>query len=130
MGITLGSCSQTAGPSQEMEHLVMARTITSQELQELMDSREIQLVDVRTKEETKDGMIQDAILLDFTSPEFKANIEKLDKSKPVVFYCAVGFRSEKASSQVQKLGFTEIYDLQGGLTAWKSLGHSLVYPDK
>lgn len=130
LGITLLGCSQTEGTSQETDRPVVVRKITSQELTDLKASREIQLIDVRTTAEANAGMIQDAILIDINSTDFIENIGRLDKSKPVVFYCAAGLRSEKAATQLRDLGFTEIYDLRGGIGAWQSSGNEVVYPKK
>ena len=79
----------------------------------------VQLLDVRTLEEYEEGHIENATRIDFNSEDFKANVQKLDKSKPVYLYCRSGGRSAKASALMAELGFTEIYDLQGGFLAWE-----------
>jgi phage shock protein E len=43
---------------------------------------------------------------------------KYDKSKPVFLYCRSGNRTSSAAAKVAKLGFGEIYDLQGGIMSW------------
>lgn len=45
-------------------------------------------------------------------------MEKLDKEKPVYIYCRSGGRSGKAAKQLADEGFTEIYDLDGGILEW------------
>ena len=76
------------------------------------------LVDIRTPREWKSGMMKDALGVNFFD-HFKENIDKLDKTRPVFIYCATGHRSPFAMREMKKLGFTEIYNLKGGLRKWK-----------
>jgi len=85
----------------------------------------IQLVDVRTPEEFKSGHIAKAQNLNIQSADFVKKISQLDKNRPVLVYCAVGGRSANAASQFSALGFTKVYDLKGGITAWKSAGKAV-----
>ncbi|MBL7877593.1 MAG: rhodanese-like domain-containing protein [Cyclobacteriaceae bacterium] len=77
------------------------------------------LVDVRTSIEFNQGHLKNAVLIDFNSADFKSRLSKLDKTKPVFVYCAVGGRSNAAVSILSETGFKEIYDLQGGISAWQ-----------
>ena len=63
--------------------------------------------------------------IDFLSDSFEKNIEKLDKTKPVVVYCRSGGRSAKCSKQMLEAGFVKIYDLEGGITKWIYEGFEL-----
>lgn len=85
----------------------------------------VQLIDVRTPDEYKAGRIGEAKNINFYDPDFKVQMEKLDKNKPVAIYCGVGGRSGKASAILNQLGFKKIYDLKGGITAWKASGKKL-----
>lgn len=85
----------------------------------VIDSKaKAQLVDVRTAEEFAAGNIHSAVNIDFYQNDFKDKIGKLDKSNPVFVYCAAGGRSNKAATILKELGFSKIYDLKGGYTAW------------
>ena len=77
-------------------------------------NKNIQLIDVRTPEEYSEGHIQGAILIDFFSEDFKTNLNKLDKKRPVYVYCKSGGRSGKTSEVLADMGFTKIVDLEGG----------------
>ena len=79
-----------------------------------------QVIDVRTPEEFQSGHIATARNINIYDVDFKAELEKLDKEKPVFVYCKVGGRSAKAAKILQELGFTDVYDLQGGMMAWES----------
>jgi len=86
----------------------------------------VQLVDVRTPEEFNAGHLEGASHIDFYNADFKNRISKLDKNKPVMVYCAAGGRSASAADQFTSLGFTKVYDLNGGIRAWQSSGKKTV----
>ena len=92
----------------------------------LAKDKTVQLVDVRTPEEYKAGHLEGARLIDYYESDFAAQIAKLDKTKPVMVYCAAGGRSGSAASQLSKLGFKNVYDLSGGIRAWRSAGKPTV----
>ncbi len=81
----------------------------------------LQIVDVRTPGEIAGGKIGDAKELDFFDPKFADKIATLDldKSKPIVVYCAVGGRSSKAAQIFLNQGFTTVYNLVGGYGNYK-----------
>jgi phage shock protein E len=79
------------------------------------------LVDVRTPEEFNGGHLQYATNINFNSPEFKAQIGKLDKNKPVYLYCRSGNRSGKAADTLAALGF-HLYHNIGGFEQLKADG--------
>lgn len=81
-----------------------------------------QLIDVRTPEEYKSGYISGAVNLNIYGDNFAQQLAKLDKNKPVMVYCAKGGRSADAADQLKQAGFSEIYDLEGGMTAWIAAG--------
>lgn len=98
------------------------KLVTAEEMQTLMELDDVQLVDVRTPEEYKEGHISNAQNIDFNSPTFDEDIVNLDKNKPVILYCKGGGRSSKCSEKLLKAGFVKIYDLQGGITQWEFEG--------
>ena len=53
-------------------------------------------------------------------------VEDLDKDKPVILYCSVGYRSEKIGERLQEMGFTEVYNLYGGIFDWKNKDNPVV----
>lgn len=102
------------------------QVITPEEMKELMLIEGTQLIDIRTPKELEDGYIKGAQNIDYMSDTFDTDIEKLDKSKPVLLYCRTGRRSGNCSEKMVKKGFVEIYDLQGGITQWKKQGFEIV----
>lgn len=78
----------------------------------------VQLVDVRTKNEFLQGKIKDAINIDVLSTDFETKIDKFNKSEPIYIYCRSGNRSQKAARIMVTMGFQNIIDLEGGYIKW------------
>ncbi|WP_028523854.1 rhodanese-like domain-containing protein [Runella limosa] len=83
-------------------------------IQKLKTTPNAQLLDVRTPNEWNAGKIASSQCINYNDPAFKEQVQKLDKTKPVFVYCAVGGRSTKASQILKESGFKLIYNLQGG----------------
>ena len=79
------------------------------------------LIDVRTAEEYNAGHLKYSRNIDFKSPDFKAKVSKLDKSRPVYLYCRSGNRSGKAVDTLKAVGFTKPWNI-GGLDSLKAEG--------
>ncbi len=103
----------------QVEEDAIVELITVEEMGELLEMEKVQLIDVRTPGEYAQGYIEGAINIDYRDENFENLISKIDKTKPVIVYCARGGRSSKCSSYMKKAGFTKIYDLDGGITEWK-----------
>jgi rhodanese-related sulfurtransferase len=81
----------------------------------------VQLLDVRTPVEYKEGFIKGAVNADWQNENvFTAAAKKLDKTKPVYLYCLSGVRSGKAADWLSANGFTKTINLEGGIKAWKA----------
>ncbi|MEO5789948.1 rhodanese-like domain-containing protein [Gelidibacter sp.] len=92
--------------------------VTPEEMLSLMEMDDVQLVDVRSAKDRIDGFIKNSQNIDFNSPTFDQDIQKLDKTKPVILYCRSGGRSAKCAKKLKDAGFVKIYDLKGGMTQW------------
>ncbi len=79
------------------------------------------LVDVRTPEEYNEKHLKNAQNINIKSPEFAAQISKLDKIKPVYLYCRSGNRSAQATDSLIALGYKSSYNI-GGLDSIASKG--------
>jgi len=102
------------------QHTEEISVIPADEYKKEIKKKDIQLVDVRTPEEFKEGHIKGAKNIDFFSEDFITQFEALDKNEPVYIYCRSGNRSAKASKKLSEAGFKKIIDLQGGYKAWTS----------
>ncbi|WP_240507497.1 rhodanese-like domain-containing protein [Winogradskyella aurantia] len=95
------------------------KLVTAEEMQTILDVEDAQLIDVRTPEEFEEGHILNAQNIDFSSPTFDEEVNKLDKSRPVILYCRSGGRSAKCAEKMKEAGFKKIYDLEGGISKWQ-----------
>ena len=119
--------------SQELSTIANSRTETSVIYTKLTPSdfaRQLDrlnnelLLDVRTPTEYHSGHLPEAQLIDFRAADFRQRVKGLNHDQPVMIYCAAGGRSSAAVDILRELGFTEIYELQGGLTSWVGEGRS------
>jgi len=89
-------------------------------LQKVLDTKEVQLLDVRTQAEFNEGAIEGAMLADVKKSDFyEVASGKLNKDLPVYVYCRSGKRSAKAAKILYEKGF-KVISLTGGFMAWKS----------
>jgi rhodanese-related sulfurtransferase len=83
-------------------------------------------LDVRTPGEFNEGHIEGAQLIDFQSGNFESEIATLDKSKTYAVYCRSGNRSGQALKVMSDAGFSNLYNLNGGVIDWANAGLPLV----
>ena len=103
--------------------------INSDELIEFIELNDAILVDVRTEDEYNSGYIENSLNIDYFSNEFSVNADKLDKTIPIILYCRSGKRSSMSANKISKLGFKEIYNLEGGILEWIEEGNVIVFND-
>ena len=84
------------------------------------------VLDVRTPEEFAAGHLEGAVMIDFQSPSFAADVVALGEETPVFVYCRSGNRSAQAVAAMTQLGFTDLTELDGGIVAWEAAGLPLV----
>ena len=83
------------------------------------------LLDTRSPEEFAVSHIENARFIDFNRFN-KSDVADLDRERPVVVYCTVGYRSERIGEKLEKLGFKTVYNLYGGIFEWVNQGHPVV----
>jgi thioredoxin 1 len=86
----------------------------------------VQLIDVRTPEEYNEKHIAGAVNININGPDFEKQINGLDKNKPVYVYCLAGSRSKKAAEIAVKDGFTDVDNLETGITGWMGANKPVV----
>src|SRR5262249_44206841 len=96
------------------------------ELHNLLPPRDVQFLDVRTPHEWDQGYVPGARYL-FLG-ELPQRLKDLNGDKPVVVYCASGYRSSLAASLLQASGFSKVRNVPGGYTAWTAAGFPVDKP--
>jgi len=84
------------------------------------------VLDVRTPEEFQAGHLDGAVMIDFYEPDFAARIADLDRDAPYLLYCHSGNRSGSTRKIMEDLGFTNVSDVDGGISAWQGAGQPVV----
>ncbi len=92
----------------------------------LANGRRPVLLDVREREEYREGHLEGALALPRGFLEMRVEEAVPDKSAPVVAYCAGGVRSLIAAHTLQEMGYTDVRSMAGGYTAWKNAGYDWV----
>lgn len=113
--LSLAGCGQSNSGKENVQTVI--QKVSPEQLAEVLD--EAVIIDVRTPGEFKEEHIKNAINYNIADKDFLQNLKALDKNKPVYLYCKVGSRSNHAAKMLQKEGFKEINDLQGGILNWK-----------
>ncbi len=106
----------------EIEHLLQ---ISVHELKNRLDNKDVKyLVDVRTDPEWERFHIDSAIHVPLARI-LEGNIE-LPKDQEIVVYCRSGYRGNIAASHMKRLGFKDVKNLLGAITAWINAGYPVV----
>jgi len=95
------------------------KNITAAEVKEkLSSSKDIILLDVRTEAEYNQGHIPGSILIPVDELKNRALNELKDKNAAIIVYCRSGARSANASGILASLGYTNVYNMIGGIMGW------------
>jgi phage shock protein E len=104
----------------------VVKNVDATAFKKLVDENKSVLIDLRTTDEIKNkGMIKGAQQIDFLDKNSEATIEKLEKKKTYLIYCAGGGRSGDCAALMQKMGFKEVVNLEKGFDDWKKKGFEI-----
>ena len=103
------------------------RELSPQQVRELLrnDGKHV-VLDVREKEEYREGRLEGAVSVPRGFLEMKMDAEVPDKSTPIIAYCAGGVRSLLAGKVMKEMGYEDVTSMSGGYTAWKNEGYPFV----
>uniref|UniRef100_A0A7V4AN20 Rhodanese-like domain-containing protein n=1 Tax=Thermus tengchongensis TaxID=1214928 RepID=A0A7V4AN20_9DEIN len=99
------------------------QNVGPEELYRALESGAV-VVDVRTPQEFAAGHVPGAINLPVEAIASWA--DQVPKDKPVYLYCRSGNRSRQAAEYLKKKGYTNLYNLEGGILAIQREGFPLV----
>jgi len=92
----------------------------------LLSSNEVIVIDVRSFEEVKTGIIQDAIHIEWTKIDKEITKIDITKDQPIYLYCRSGNRSGKAAVILESIGYTNVINAGGIKEAAKKLEKKIV----
>ena len=99
----------------------ITRNLSPQEAYAMVDQRsDLFLLDVRTFGEYQQARLDGARLIPID--QFVKRLAEVPKDRPVLVYCAVGSRSAQVVNYLARQGYSEIYNLYGGIYAWAQKG--------
>lgn len=106
----------------------MVENVNAATFKKYIDEKKGLLIDLRTSDELKKGMIKGATQIDFLGKNSEEVIGKLDHTKTYLVYCAGGGRSGDCAEFMQKHGFQHVVNLEKGIEGWKKEGYETVTP--
>lgn len=125
LGSQLVPAAQQQFPGLEQQQSLF-KTVTPQEAKNLIESRkDMLLIDVRGQDELSEGYIEGSTLMPLWA--IIKGTQRPPQDKPILLICAVGGRSLALGQIMSKNGWNEIYNLKGGISAWKEAELPLKY---
>ncbi|MCB5188220.1 rhodanese-like domain-containing protein [Methylobacillus caricis] len=98
--------------------------IDANELQALLSSQKVILVDVRNDDEVARGIIEGAMHIPMSVIPGMGGLLSEHPDTALVFYCHSGIRSAQAAGFLAGQGRNNVYNLRGGILAWGNAGYS------
>lgn len=116
----LAGCSAGGeGSGDNSQEQAAVQQVSVDEAQEMINSQTLVILDVRTQEEFDAEHLYNATLLTLDSIDETTAAEAIpSKDATVLVYCRTGVRSAEAAQKLVDLGYTQVFDMQGGITAW------------
>jgi rhodanese-related sulfurtransferase len=99
-----------------------AKDVGNLEATRLINSGNALLVDLRETQEFSGGRLPNAVHIPLSQLGSRGGELARDVGRPVVTYCLTGNRARSAAGALARLGFKDIYSLQGGFRGWKDAG--------
>jgi len=107
---------------EELLNKYNTQSVPYMSVQELaMPKTDAIILDAREPNEYEVSHLKDAIFVGYNHFEIDSIQDKLvNKDKKIVVYCSLGIRSETVAEKLKKAGFTNVYNLYGGIFEWKN----------
>lgn len=86
------------------------------------NEKEAIIIDVRTPEEYAKGHLENAQNINWNNGDFEQKVATYKKDTPLFVYCMSGGRSASAAEKLRSLGYTKVYELDGGILKWRNEG--------
>jgi len=105
------------------------KEVAPEEVQKMIESREtVTIVDVRESEEYRAGHLPSAVSVPRGFLEMRIEEAIVDRTAPLVLYCAGGVRSLFATETLKNMGYTSVLSMTGGFNGWSRKGFSVETP--
>lgn len=105
-----------------LEHSVPEKKVI--DVHDLLKNGNVVLLDIRGKKEFDISHLRNSIWIGFD--DFKlSNLPEIKKTDTIVVYCSVGYRSEKIAEKLILAGYTNVFNMYGGIFEWVNQEHSV-----
>jgi rhodanese-related sulfurtransferase len=102
------------------------REVSIDEVKKKLDRKDkFLLIDVREESEYAADHLPGAVHLGKGIIERDVEARVPDQDTPMVLYCGGGFRSALAADNLQKMGYTQVLSMDGGIRGWREKGFAL-----
>lgn len=111
------------------------QNVTVEEANKMVEKEDVFILDVRAPSEFNSSHIEGATLIPVKnsggsnlSPDqlLEARINEVPKNKKILVYCRSGSRSASASQILVNAGYSQVYNMEGGISAWIGAGYPVV----
>lgn len=111
------------------------KSVTVEEAKKVVETEDVFILDARTPSEFNSSHIEGATLIPVTNAGgsnlsleqlLEARIDEVPKNKKILVYCRSGYRSTSASQILIKSGYSQVYNMKGGINAWTAAGYPVV----
>ena len=97
----------------------------SKELYKALNSPNVSILDAREEKEYEVSHLPKAQHIGFYNFDSRS-VKLIQKTDTIYIYCSIGYRSEKIGERIQKMGFSNVFNLYGGIFNWVNSGYELV----
>lgn len=126
--LPLVSCGQSRTLDEEVDILLRKTVpvVTKTDIDDLAKNKvSFQLLDCRAEEEFAVSHLPNAHFSDYGT--FEADqLKGHSKEDTIIVYCSIGYRSERVGEKLQDAGYTNVFNLRGGIFDWKNNGGVVV----
>jgi len=122
--MSLSSQAQTAKQQKAFDQMLkglLSHSVKEVQAREVLNTPNLIFLDAREKPEFTVSHIPNALWVGYDHFD-KKKVANLPKNRQIVVYCSVGYRSEKITEKLLKMGFSKVTNLYGGIFAWKHAG--------
>jgi len=132
MGLAVAGCGDgadsaaTSDSSAAAADLPAAGVVSVEVASDLAARDDVVVIDVRTPEEYDEGHLEGATRIGLADADFRDQLDELDRDASYLVYCRSDNRSGQAVAVMNEMGFTTVWDMDGGIVAWSEAGQPVV----
>jgi rhodanese-related sulfurtransferase len=104
---------------------MLSNSVSQVSVNEIDTCKDYVFVDAREKAEYEVSHLKNSINVGYDNLNLSP-LDTVDKNKPIIVYCSIGYRSEKVGEKLKAKGFTNVSNLYGGIFEWKNEGNTVV----